>query len=126
MEFISGGDYVNILARSNTITFDGSEGKSIYSNPLTTDEIKANLEDLRVLGKKEFKVLIKWREDIRISLGLEKSRQEKRKLLLEQEEMKKKEEEAQSALPLTPEAIAEEVRTRFVFGWKFRALNFIH
>ena len=32
---------------------------------VTTDEIKANCEDLKVLGKGDFKALIKWRIALR-------------------------------------------------------------
>lgn len=34
-------------------------------NPLTTGEIKACVDDLKVLGKKDFKMLLKYRTDIR-------------------------------------------------------------
>lgn len=41
----------------------------LYKNPLTSPDIKASVEDLRVLGKKDFKNLLKYRlavrEDVR-------------------------------------------------------------
>jgi uncharacterized protein DUF3381 len=35
------------------------------SLPLTSEDIKANLDDLKVLGKGDFKVLLKWRTALR-------------------------------------------------------------
>lgn len=37
----------------------------LFKNPLTTPEVKASLEDLKVLGKKDFKILLKYRLAIR-------------------------------------------------------------
>lgn len=37
----------------------------IANNPLTTAEIKAASEDLKVLGKRDFKNLLKWRVSLR-------------------------------------------------------------
>ena len=36
---------------------------------ITSDDIKANCEDLKVLGKGDFKVLIKWHKAIRQEVG---------------------------------------------------------
>lgn len=36
---------------------------------LTTEDIKANCEDLKVLGKGDFKTLIKWRASLREEAG---------------------------------------------------------
>lgn len=36
-----------------------------FNMELTTDEIKANCEDLKVLGKGDFKALMKWRTALR-------------------------------------------------------------
>lgn len=37
----------------------------LLKNPLTTGEIKACVDDLKVLGKKDFKMLLKYRTEIR-------------------------------------------------------------
>jgi AdoMet-dependent rRNA methyltransferase SPB1 len=37
----------------------------LLKHELTTDDIKINVEDLKVLGKKDFKQLLKWRTSIR-------------------------------------------------------------
>jgi hypothetical protein len=41
------------------------------SLPLTSEDIKASLDDLKVLGKGDFKALLKWRTALReeVSLG---------------------------------------------------------
>ncbi|KAJ8331751.1 AdoMet-dependent rRNA methyltransferase spb1 [Batrachochytrium dendrobatidis] len=71
--FIHSLDFLSIMARSHELTFDSKDevSKSIFDSALTTDGIKEYLKDLKVLGKKEFKYLIKWRESIRTVLGLE-------------------------------------------------------
>ena len=35
------------------------------SLPFTTEDVKANLDDLKVLGKGDFKALLKWRTALR-------------------------------------------------------------
>lgn len=37
----------------------------LLKHELTTEDIKINVEDLKVLGKKDFKALLKWRSSIR-------------------------------------------------------------
>lgn len=37
----------------------------LYKSPFTSADIKASVEDLRVLGKKDFKILLKYRIAIR-------------------------------------------------------------
>jgi len=44
---------------------------------LTSDDVLLSCQDLKVLGKKDFKTLLKWRDQIRISLKLEKPKKEK-------------------------------------------------
>ena len=68
---------------------------------MTTDEIKECCKDLKILGKKEFKSLIKWRESIRLDLGYTKSEEQK------STETKQVEEEQEE----TPESLAEKVNS---------------
>ena len=42
-----------------------SEGDRWLALDITTDDVKANCDDLKVLGKGDFKVLIKWRIALR-------------------------------------------------------------
>ena len=48
------------------------------------------MSDLRVLGKRDFKELLRWRESLRVILGLDQSKEEKRK---EREKKEKEEKE---------------------------------
>jgi len=83
------------LARSSALTFkDDEQSKEIYKNPLTTDDIKVNCDDLKVLSKKEYKLLLKWRESIRRYMGLNKKREEKKQdVIVEEEEENSSDEE---------------------------------
>lgn len=77
------------MARSSALTFkEDDESKEIYKNPLTTDDIKVNCDDLKVLSKKEYKLLLKWRESIRKYMGLNIKKEEKKeeKIVEEEEE----------------------------------------
>lgn len=71
-EFIEGPDAVQSLGMANQITFSTPEELVWRNNELTTFEIKANCDDLKVLGKGDFKALLKWRtalrEEVRIYL----------------------------------------------------------
>ena len=72
MSYISSESFTDLLAESNCITFDSSDEsvKKILSDPETTEEVKTCCEDLKVLGRREFKLLLKWRLHMRKVLGL--------------------------------------------------------
>ncbi|KAI9355990.1 Spb1 C-terminal domain-containing protein [Zopfochytrium polystomum] len=113
-EFISSSEYVSMLASSNTITFnENEESKKIADHPLTTQTIKDLFADLRVLGKRDFKDLMRWRSEIRVALGMEVSRAEKKKQeeALRQQEEAVKQAASEAALE-TPEGRAEEMAER--------------
>ncbi|KAI8610255.1 Spb1 C-terminal domain-containing protein [Chytriomyces sp. MP71] len=115
-EFIRSPEFVTILAKSNALEFKNpsndeqvaEDHKAIQSSPHTTTEVLADIADLRNLGKKDFKTLIKWREAIRLVLGLDRSKEEIRKSreAAAEEEAQKKEEEKNQ--PDTEESIAAE------------------
>ena len=44
------------------------------NHPTTTDEIRSLMSDLGVLGKADFKLLLRWRMTIRKQAGLEKKK----------------------------------------------------
>jgi len=94
-DFIFSDDPIDVLARSSALTFkDDEESKEIYKNPLTTDDIKVNCDDLKVLSKKEYKLLLKWRESIRRYMGLSKKKEEKKEeAVVEEEEENSSDEE---------------------------------
>ncbi|KAG7099314.1 hypothetical protein E1B28_001172 [Marasmius oreades] len=70
-EFVKGSDPVAILGSYNKIAFETQEEKEWLSLDITTNDVKANCEDLKVLGKGDFKILIRWRLALREELGLD-------------------------------------------------------
>ena len=63
-DFITGDDHLTVLSTSNKLEFDKTS--EVFSkHPLTSDEIKQSCEDLKVLGPRELKQLVKWREKMR-------------------------------------------------------------
>jgi len=68
-EFIESTDPIQMLGSLNRLSF-GREGGdlaivAISKMPETTKEIRHCCDDLRVLGKKEFRALLKWRLSVR-------------------------------------------------------------
>eukprot|EP00730_Choanoeca_flexa_P015816 TRINITY_DN7346_c0_g1_i1.p1 TRINITY_DN7346_c0_g1~~TRINITY_DN7346_c0_g1_i1.p1 ORF type:complete len:921 (+),score=320.70 TRINITY_DN7346_c0_g1_i1:154-2916(+) len=58
-DFIQGENHLDMLAAYNEFKFDPTS--IITKHPSTTDEIKLLCSDLKVLGKKDFRILLKWR-----------------------------------------------------------------
>ncbi|KAL1405295.1 AdoMet-dependent rRNA methyltransferase spb1 [Vanrija albida] len=65
------GDGVAILGTMNEIVFETEEEKEWLKSRHTTPDVLANFADLKVLGKREFKELMKWRLAIRLEIGLD-------------------------------------------------------
>lgn len=108
MDFINGSDHIGTLAKSNSLSFDvDQQAKDLKNHPLTTKEILACCSDLKVLGKKDFKTLLKWRDSIRLDLKLEKSKAEKKKEL--DDELA-----AKAAIEETEESLTEKVQKYFL------------
>jgi AdoMet-dependent rRNA methyltransferase SPB1 len=72
-EFVECDDPIKILASCHEIKF-GRDDKSIQDLSETTNEIVECCKDLKVLGKGDFKILIKWRLRTRLSLGLDEEK----------------------------------------------------
>lgn len=73
MDFIKAADPITILGTSNQLDFKSSdEDKALLKHEATTEDVTTSCEDLKVLGKKDFKILLKWRTTIREALGLDK------------------------------------------------------
>ncbi|RMZ75920.1 hypothetical protein DV738_g5234, partial [Chaetothyriales sp. CBS 135597] len=75
IEFIETTDPIAILASVNKLTFaqppNGDLALATLERlPETTAEIKQCCEDLKVLGKKEFRTLLRWRLKIRDQFGM--------------------------------------------------------
>ena len=66
-DFILGENHLRILKNSNQLIFDLAS--EVFSrHPLTSEEIRESCRDLKVLGPRELKQLVKWREKMRIFL----------------------------------------------------------
>ncbi|CAL1695347.1 unnamed protein product [Somion occarium] len=70
-EYIKCDDAVAFLGSANQITFTTDEEKEWLKLDITTSDVVSNCEDLKVLGKGDFKALMKWRTALREELGLE-------------------------------------------------------
>ncbi|KAJ9117038.1 hypothetical protein QFC22_004697 [Naganishia vaughanmartiniae] len=71
-------DAMRVLSTCNAMTFDlsptapdAAQQKAWSESRRTTDDIKRDLADLKVLGKGDFKKLMKWRVAIRLEVGLD-------------------------------------------------------
>eukprot|EP00250_Pteridium_aquilinum_P005462 c1554_g1_i1 orf=81-2570(+) len=60
---------LELLGTITSISFNDAACTLIRDHALTTDEVKLLCEDLRVLGKQEFKQLLKWRLNVRKALS---------------------------------------------------------
>jgi len=86
-DFVTGNDAIGILGTVNKLTFQTDEEKEYGASLLslrryadvcirwlkldiTTPEIKAICEDLKVLGKGDFKTLLKWRTALREEVSI--------------------------------------------------------
>ncbi|KAG0343721.1 AdoMet-dependent rRNA methyltransferase spb1, partial [Podila humilis] len=76
-EFISNPEPITVLGSVNQFTFKSDESQKLLKSEETTEEVKECCEDLKVLGKKDFKNLLKWRLNIRLEVGLDKKAEPK-------------------------------------------------
>jgi AdoMet-dependent rRNA methyltransferase SPB1 len=73
-EFINTTDPIAILGQYNKLSFEQSKNGDVAlaaldKLPETTDEIRVCCNDLKVLGRKEFKMLLRWRLRVREIFG---------------------------------------------------------
>ncbi|CEL92359.1 unnamed protein product [Vitrella brassicaformis CCMP3155] len=76
-EFIDSSSPASILVSSHKLLFTSPECDDIRDHELTTDEIRALCDDLKVLGKRDMTHLMKWR--LRLVREKEKADRERRK-----------------------------------------------
>ncbi|XVE93649.1 hypothetical protein REPUB_Repub01dG0212300 [Reevesia pubescens] len=67
--FIRSDSPLEILGSVTSITFEDPASLPIKDHSSTTEEVKALCDDLRVLGKQDFKYLLKWRIQLRKALS---------------------------------------------------------
>ncbi|BBH05919.1 FtsJ-like methyltransferase family protein [Prunus dulcis] len=72
-DFIWSEAPLDILGSVTSINFEGEASLLIKEHALTTEEVQTLCDDLRVLGKQDFKHLLKWRVQIRKALSPEKA-----------------------------------------------------
>ncbi|POY73626.1 hypothetical protein BMF94_3160 [Rhodotorula taiwanensis] len=111
MEWIRHSDPIGVLSMVNRMRWSDAEDKELLKSPLTTGEIKACVDDLKVLGKKDFKMLLKYRTDIREDLGLD-GKKEADDTIDENIEVEPLDEEAQLTAELDRLARDEAFRKR--------------
>uniref|UniRef100_A0A2C9W0V9 Putative rRNA methyltransferase n=1 Tax=Manihot esculenta TaxID=3983 RepID=A0A2C9W0V9_MANES len=68
-DFVWSDAPLEILGSVTSIVFEGPTSLPIRDHALTTEEIKTLCDDLRVLGKQDFKHLLKWRMHVRKALS---------------------------------------------------------
>ncbi|KFK29070.1 hypothetical protein AALP_AA7G084600 [Arabis alpina] len=71
-DFIWSETPLDVLGTVTSITFDDQASLPLKEHELTTEEIKILCDDLPVLGKNDFKSILKWRMQIRKALTPEK------------------------------------------------------
>lgn len=66
-DFVMEDNHLSILQDTNQLVFDRTS--EVFSrHPLTTEEIRESCRDIKVLGPKELKGLVKWREKMKAFL----------------------------------------------------------
>ena len=61
-EFIQSDNYLQLFAEASELVLDDS---SLANHPTTTPEIKECMKDIKVLGKREIRLIINWRKKIK-------------------------------------------------------------
>ncbi|CAL9233095.1 unnamed protein product [Arabidopsis halleri] len=79
-DFIWSENPLEILGTVTCISFDDQASLPLKEHDLTTEEIKTLCDDLPVLGKNDFKHILKWRMQIRKALSPEKKEGTKKEL----------------------------------------------
>eukprot|EP00466_Bigelowiella_natans_P016138 jgi/Bigna1/74851/fgenesh1_pg.31_\ len=65
LDFIKSEVPVDMLGKYNAFTFKGDESAKLKEHDETSEEVIACCSDLKVLGKKDFSNLLKWRMKLR-------------------------------------------------------------
>ncbi|KAI8071790.1 Spb1 C-terminal domain-containing protein [Gongronella butleri] len=87
MEFVKTQDPIGFLATYNAIQWDSDESRELLKHASTTEDVKLNFEDLKVLGKRDFRTLLKWRSGLREEYKLEKKEEKAAMVQVEEEEL---------------------------------------
>jgi len=63
--FVESSDPVRVLTESNALTFDDDASVALLGAPATSAEVRALCKDLKVIGKSDFRTLLRWRLQVR-------------------------------------------------------------
>ncbi|RKP09950.1 Spb1 C-terminal domain-containing protein [Thamnocephalis sphaerospora] len=75
MTFIRADDPVAVVSRCNTLTFESDEARLLLKHPATDEEIKACCADIKVLGKRDFKILLRWQKEMVKAFKIDEEKQ---------------------------------------------------
>uniref|UniRef100_A0AAQ4QI97 pre-rRNA processing protein FTSJ3 n=1 Tax=Gasterosteus aculeatus aculeatus TaxID=481459 RepID=A0AAQ4QI97_GASAC len=95
MSFLKAENAIDFLDKASEITFDNAE---LECHPATSDEIKNCCRDIKVLGRKELRMLLTWRTRLRKFLAKKRkgdAEQRDPEINLSSDEDKKKKEEVE-------------------------------
>ncbi|KAI8375299.1 Spb1 C-terminal domain-containing protein [Choanephora cucurbitarum] len=115
MEFVRSQDPINVLGSYSQLTFESDEAKELLKRDITTEDVKVNCQDLKVLGKSDFKDLLKWRAKLREEYKMDKKEEEeaaKAQVLVEEEPMDEDELLEAELANLTKEEAAKRKREK--------------
>lgn len=72
LDFIKTSDPISVLGTANQLDFGRSdEEQKVLKSEVTTEDVRSSCQDLKVLGKRDFKNLLKWRSAIREELDMD-------------------------------------------------------
>ncbi|CAH8384446.1 unnamed protein product, partial [Eruca vesicaria subsp. sativa] len=86
-DFIWSENPLEVLGTVTSLSFDNEASLPLKDHELTTEEIKILCDDLPVLGKNDFKYILKWRMQLRKALTPEKKEVAKTEPDVEKEEL---------------------------------------
>ncbi|EGG24948.1 rRNA methyltransferase [Cavenderia fasciculata] len=106
-DLIEANDHLQMLGKYWSLQWD-VESKIYEDHPLTTKEIKECLADLKVLGKTDFKKLIKWKQEMyKYKEDLDGIKEEAKEK--QEEEAKEEKGELDPHRPYTPEELEDNL-----------------
>lgn len=112
MDFIRSQDPIAFLGSYNQLAFETDEARELRSKSFTTEDIKVNCDDLKVLGKRDFKELLKWRETARKEYKIENEAKEEKPVVVETEPLDEDEQLEAELENLSKEEAARRKRER--------------
>lgn len=76
LDFIKAEDPIAVLSSCNTLHFDDEDCARYAAHPKLTEELKICFKDLKVLGKRDFKALLKFRAQMRAADAVKAAEEE--------------------------------------------------